>query len=69
MGILCAWDTKACTGQQARVVFKIQLLGTSLVVQWLRLRLPMQRVEVQSLVTELRSHMSLGQNVKTEAVL
>ena len=34
--------------------------GTSLVVQWLRLRLPMQGVRVQSLVRELRSHMPLG---------
>ena len=29
---------------------------TSLAVQWLRLRLPMQGVQVQSLVRELRSH-------------
>ena len=27
-------------------------LGTSLVVQWLRLHLPMQRTQVQSLVQE-----------------
>ena len=31
--------------------------GTSLVVQWLRLHLPMQRVWVQSLLRELRLHM------------
>ena len=31
--------------------------GTSLVVQWLRLMLPMQRAQVQSMVRELRSHM------------
>ena len=31
--------------------------GTSLVVQWLRLRLIMQRVLVRFLVRELRSHM------------
>ena len=31
--------------------------GTSLVVQWLRLRLTMQRVLVRFLVRELRSHM------------
>ena len=30
--------------------------GTSLVVQWLRLRLPMPGVQVQSLVRNLRSH-------------
>ena len=35
--------------------------GTSLVVQWLRLRLPMQAVRVPSLVGELRSHMPLIQ--------
>ena len=33
---------------------------TSLVVQWLRLYLPIQRVCVQSLVKELRSHMLRG---------
>ena len=31
--------------------------GTSLVVQWLKLQLPMQGAWVQSLVRELRSHM------------
>ena len=31
--------------------------GASLVVQWLRLHLPLQGVQVQSLVRELRSHM------------
>ena len=34
--------------------------GTSLVVQWLRIRLPMQRMLVQSLVEELRPHMLWG---------
>ena len=34
--------------------------GTSLAVQWLRLRLPMQGVQVQSLVRELRSHIPRG---------
>ena len=32
-------------------------LGTSLVVQWLRIHLPVQVAWVQSLVRELRSHM------------
>ena len=32
--------------------------GTSLMVQWLRLRLPMQRAQVGSLVRELRSHVT-----------
>ena len=38
---------------------------TSLVVQWLRLHLPVQGVQVQSLVGELRSHMPQGQKTKT----
>ena len=36
-------------------------VGASLVVQWLKLCLPMQGVQVQSLVRELRCHMPLGQ--------
>ena len=40
--------------------------GTSLVVQWLRLHLPMQGVLVQSLAGELGSHMHLGQKKKTK---
>ena len=44
----------------------IQILGTSLVVQWLRLRLPVQPVRVRSLVGELRSHMPQGPKTKTE---
>ena len=38
-------------------------------IQWLRLHLPMQGVWVQSLVGELRSHMSLGQKTKTQVAL
>ena len=38
----------------------IFILGTSLVIQWLRIRLPMQGMQVQSLVGELRSHMLQG---------
>ena len=34
--------------------------GTSLVVHWLRLKLPKQGSQVQSLVGELSSHMSQG---------
>ena len=46
-------------------------LGTSLVIQWLRLCLPMQRLWVQSLVGELRSHMPQAKKPKhkTEAIL
>ena len=39
--------------------------GTSLAVQWLGLRLPMQGVWVRSLVGEIRSHMPHGQKTKT----
>ena len=35
-------------------------LGTSLVVQWLRIHLPMQGTQVRSLVRELRFHMLQG---------
>ena len=45
---------------------KMVLLGTSLVIQWLRLHLPMQGVWIWSLVGELRSHMSWSQKSKTE---
>ena len=43
--------------------------GASLVVKWLRLLLPMQGVQVRSLVRELRSHMPHGQekqNIKQQ---
>ena len=40
------------------------LLGTSLMVQWLRLDLPKQGAWVQSLVREMRSHMPHGQKYK-----
>ena len=40
--------------------------GTFLVVQWLRLHFPMQRVWVQSLFGEVRSHMPQGQKKKTK---
>ena len=46
--------------------FKKSTTGTSLVVQWLGLHLPKQRVQVQSLVGELRSHMSCSQKTRTQ---
>ena len=39
---------------------------TSLAVQWLRLRLPVWQVWVQSRVGELRSHMPHSQKTKTK---
>ena len=46
-------------------ILKTSQLGTSLVVQWLRLRLPKQGVKVRSLVGELGSHMPHGQKTRT----
>ena len=43
---------------------KNQNTGNSLAVQWLRLHLPMQWMQVRSLVRELRFHMPLGQKTK-----
>ena len=43
---------------------KDKSLGVSLVGQWLRPCLPMQGVQVQPLVGELRSHMPFGQKPK-----
>ena len=50
---------------------KTHILGTSLAVQWLRLRFPMQGVQVQTLVRELRAHKLCGQKLKgkTETIL
>ena len=42
----------------------IRQTGTSLAVQWLRLHLPMQGVQVRSLVGKLRFHMRCGQKTK-----
>ena len=39
---------------------KSLLIGTSLVVQWLRICLPMQGIQVRSLVGEQRSHVLQG---------
>ena len=49
----------------ARTISKIYHLGVSRAVQWLGLHLPMQRVQVQSLVRKLRFYMPLGQKTKT----
>ena len=45
-------------------VYKMLKGGTSLVVQWLRLRLLVQEVWVGSLAGELRPYMPQGQNTK-----
>ena len=41
-------------------------------IQWLRLGLPLQEVQVQSLIGELRSHMPRGQknqNIKQKRIV
>ena len=41
-----------------RCLLQKEVMGTLLVVQWLRLHLPMQGVKVGFLVREITSHMS-----------
>ena len=43
--------------------------GTSLVIQWLRLYLPMQVTQVRSLVGELRSHTLQGNSARAPQLL
>ena len=45
------------------------ITGTSLVVQWLRIHLPMQGTWVQSLVGELRSHKPLGCTLQLDRLM
>ena len=61
--------TKVCT--VAKMIVLKHQSGTSLEVQWLTCRLPMQGVRVQSLVKKLRSHRPDGQKTKhkTETIL
>ena len=47
------------------IFLKLISPGTSLVVQWLRLHLPVQGVWVWSLIRELSSHLPRGQKTKT----
>ena len=59
---------------EATIWLEMTEVGTSLTVQWLKLHLTMQAVQVWSLVRELRSHMPQGQKnknpkYKTEAIL
>ena len=59
------WWEKLDLALVGRVVLSKTNLGTSLLVQWLTLRLPMHRVQVWSLVMELRSHMPYGQETRS----
>ena len=51
---------KWCVGQFSYAAFVNQSYGSSLLVQWLRIHLPMQGMRVQSLDEELGSHMPRG---------
>ena len=51
---------RCCRGYERRSKLRNGWLGSSLVVQWLRIHLPKQGMWVQSLVWELRSHMPQG---------
>ena len=59
------WDSGARTSD-LRCASKdvVAWVGTSLLVQWLRLHLPIQGLRVQSLFEEPRSHMPRGQKPK-----
>ena len=54
---------------QSKLVSSKPIVEISLAVQWLRLRLPGQGMQVQSLVRELRSHDFWLKNHNTGAVL
>ena len=51
---------RCCRGYERRSKLRNGWLGSSLVVQWLRIHCPKQGMWVQSLVWELRSHMPQG---------
>ena len=57
---VCGYMSRRCEGGRERSFREVKLTwrGTSLVVQWLRICLTMQGMKVQSLVQELRSHMT-----------
>ena len=55
---------RAAEGITWRQFLKVSLEGFPWQSQWLRLRLPMQKMCIRSLVGELRSHLPHGQNIK-----
>ena len=57
----CMVQPKNKKKKRKRKKLKQNKTGTSLVVQWLRIRLPMQGTQFRSLVGELRSHITTGQ--------
>jgi len=51
------------------ILFKIERIITSLVVQWLGICLATQRAQVQSLVEDVRSHMPWSNSVHAPQLL
>ena len=50
----------AASDQTSQRALKTKSQGASLVVQWLRIQLPVQETWVRSLVKKLRSHLLWG---------
>ena len=69
----CLLQLETVLGQQQRHSTakkekkKKAALGTWLTIQWIRLCLAMQVVQVRSLIGEVRSHMPHSQKIKTES--
>ena len=63
--------TYGCTNVQRSIILNSQKVetGTFLVVQWLRIHLPIQATRVRSLVRELRSHMQRSNEACTLQLL
>ena len=51
-GFIFSYQRSLVVGSSTSMVIKIQSPGTSLVVQWLRIHLPMQGTRVRALVLE-----------------
>ena len=54
---MCVYQIYSHRKKSGKINFKLTIVRTSSVVQGLRLNLPIQEAQVQSLVSELRSHM------------
>ena len=53
-----------CVSLKIHFLFQNKTLGTSLVIQWVWLHLPVRGVQVWSLIGEPRSHLPCGQRAK-----
>ena len=57
-------EDRRIRGQQRTRWLDGLYVGTSLVVLWLRLHLPVRGVQIQSLIGELKSHMTCDQKTQ-----